>query len=110
MFFTSNKEEQIDKNINLNETKIRAMSIQLENLNREIDEFFGQLQLNIDNLSSFMSNKNNFTEQNWDELNKQKQLVEEKLQRELDNIRNPLKTKASQASQMHVQRHWLYVK
>ena len=110
MYFTTNNETQLDNYIQQNETKIKSLSIHLENLNREIDTFFSELQMNLDQLSRYMSNQDNFTEENWGELMNQKKIMEDKLQRELDNIRNPIKAKSSQSSTQHVQRHWLFVR
>lgn len=110
MDFNKHFEKVLENKIEQNNTKIKALSIQIENINREMDSFFKELQINFDNLSEFMSKKDNFTEENWEELSKQKKMIEERLQRELDNIRNPLKAKHAQSSQQHVQRHWLFVK
>lgn len=105
MFSDTKSEQQIQTRA----SKIQALQLQLENLDRQMEELLGELRVSPEQLSAFISKKENFTEENWAELVSQKKRLDDKLQRELDNIRNPLKTKRNYKS-LHVQRHWLHVK
>lgn len=89
--------------------KIQEMELRIANLDEEVEELLESLKVSPEQLTAFLSNKENFTEENWNEVAKQKKELEEKLKRELDNVRNPIKSKKTYSS-LHVQRHWLHVK
>src|SRR5436190_11680354 len=100
---------KMEAQIEQQDLKIKALTNQLDNLSREVDEFLGVLDINLHQLAHYAEQKENFTEENWNELHKQRKQLEDKLHRELENIRNPVKTKRSYDN-LHVQRHWLFVK
>lgn len=104
-----NKDEELENKIQQNKSKIEQLEIELESRWREEQAFLKELKVSAEQLSTFVSNPNNFTEESWQELNKQQTQLDEKLHRELNNIRNPLRTKKTYAS-LHVQPHWLYVR
>lgn len=100
---------KLEAQIEQQELKIKALTNQLDNLSREVDEFLGALDISLNQLAHYAEQKENFTEENWNELSQQRKQLEEKLHRELENIRNPVNTKRSYDN-LHVQRHWLFVK
>lgn len=104
------KEMALENKIQQNQSKIESLEIQLEGLTREEEKLLSELKVSSEQLVSFISKKENFTEENWEELNKQLKQMDEKLHRELENVRNPLKTKRAYSSLNGVQSHWLYVK
>lgn len=101
--------DNIEEKLSANEKKIRELDIRFEKLNNDIKNFLNELQVTPEQLTSFISQKENFTEENWEELQKQKKQLEDKLNLELKNITNPLKSKKARAS-LNIDRHWLYVK
>lgn len=103
------KEVILENKIRQNNSKITQLEIQLENMARQEEQLLMELKVTSDQLATFINKRDNFTEENWNELNKHQQELDTKLRRELDNIRNPLKTKRAYDS-LHVQSHWLYVK
>lgn len=105
MFSTDNFEEKLVHN----EIKMRELDIRHEKLDHDISNFFEELQVTPEQLTAFISTKDNFTEENWQELQKQKKQLDEKLDIELKNVRNPLKSKKALAS-LNVGRNWLHVK
>lgn len=104
-----NLNEDLEKKLAKQEHAINTLTLQLDNFDREVQEFLNNLDINLDKISTFVENKNNFSEDNWTELLKQRHALEEKLQREIQNIRNPNKIKKAQDS-LHVQRHWIHVR
>lgn len=100
--------DNIEEKINLNKKKIREMDIRHERLDSDIEAFLEELEVTPEKLTSFISNKENFTEENWQTLQDQKKQLDEKLNLSL-NIRNPLQTKKALAS-LNVGSHWLHVK
>lgn len=98
-----------EKKIQEHDLKIQEIGIQLEDLNREVDAFFNVLDINLDRVAAFASNSANFHPEDWDKLVEQRSQLQEKLQRTLDNVRNPKKVKSAYSS-LNVPQHWLYVR
>lgn len=105
MFFQDKLEEKIKNN----KKKALEIDIRLEKLDHDITKFLEELPLSIEQLNIFLANHENFTQEEWEALQHIKQRLDERLQRELDNIRNPNKTKKSLEG-LRVQRHWLHVR
>jgi hypothetical protein len=89
--------------------KINALAIQLEQLDRAVDELFSLIELTPEQLTAFVKKPEHFTKENWEELDKQRLALEERLNRSLTNIRNPRKAKRT-LSTLNVANNWLYVK
>jgi hypothetical protein len=101
--------DDLERNINKNEMAIQELAISLESLNLQVDDLLNELEVSAEQLSAFVENKENFSEENWKHLLKQKKDWNEKLQLSLDNIRNPLKAKKKYAERK-VEQHWLFVR
>jgi hypothetical protein len=99
----------LEAHIQKNEQAIQELSIRIESQNRDVNELLSQLNVTPDQLSTFIENKNNFSEDNWGTLLEQRKLLEEKLLRELANVRNPNKTRDA-LKNLKVQPHWLFVR
>lgn len=106
---SSSNETHQENQINRSEKKIKALAVQLEHLDREVDELFRLMGVTQEQLTDFIEKEEHFTKDNWEELRKQRVKLEERLNRSLNNIRNPLKTKRAY-SNLHIANHWLYVK
>lgn len=102
-------ESQIENHIKKNAQAIEELSIRIETLNRDVDTLLKELNVSPTQLTTFLSNSNNFTEDNWNALTAERKALDEKLLRELLNVSNPVKTKKTYAER-HVQPHWLYVR
>lgn len=102
-------QDNIEEKLNINEKKIRELAIHHEKLDSDVHQFLNELEVTPAQLNAFISNKENFTESNWQELQKHKKQLDEKLDVDLKNVRNPLKSKKALAS-LNVNRHWLHVR
>lgn len=102
-------QDNFEEKLQGNEKKIRELSIRLEKLESDVSVFLKELEVTPDQLTAFISKKENFTEENWEELQKQKKQLDEKLDLQLKNVRDPLKIKKALGS-LNVGQHWLYVK
>jgi len=103
------KEDNLDEKIEKNDSKIKEISIQIQNLNREEKALLDELKVTPEQLSTFIENKENFSEKNWDEIQSQKKKLDQKLLLELANIRNPSKTKKA-FKERNIDNNWLFVK
>ncbi len=99
----------LDHQIQQQETKINELEIQLESLESSVTELMSFLNVSSEQLTSYIEKQDHFTDENWKDLTTTKKKLDEKLHRELTNIRNPIKTKKSY-SNLHVERHWLHVR
>lgn len=102
-------QENVEEKLNNNEKKIRELAILLEKVDNDVSIFLQELEVTPEQLTTFISNQENFTENNWLELQKQKKQLDEKLDTALKNVRNPLKAKKA-LDALHVPRHWLHVR
>lgn len=101
--------DNLEKTIQKNELAIKELTISIESLSNQVDQLLQELNVSSEQLTAFIENKNNFSEENWRDLIKMRQDLEEKLLRELANIKNPQKTKKAFAERK-VQPHWLFVR
>lgn len=103
------REQEIEKILHKNAAAIEELSIRIEMLNRQTQELLNELNVSHEQLSAFIENKENFTDENWQALITQRQSLDAKLQLDLSNVRNPLATKKTYQDR-HVQPHWLFVR
>lgn len=108
---TKNKltSQEVENHLQQNTIKMQELTLRLENLDRDIDEFVTECNIAHEKLTAFIQKKENFTEENWTQLIQEKEKLDLSLQKQLSNIRNPIKTKRAYSS-LHVQRHWLPVR
>lgn len=109
MFFDNKKENTLEQLIVKNDLSFQELLIRIDGLDREVKNLLKELDVTPEQLSAFIANPDNFTEQNWEELQKQRTSLDEKLALEKNNIRDPLKVRKTQ-EERHIARHWLFVK
>lgn len=102
-------EHEIESHIQKNQQLIQEITIQIEALNRNINLLHDELQVSPEQLTTFIENKENFSEENWQNLIEQRKSLNEKLLKDLLNISNPKKRKDSLKS-LNIQPHWLHVR
>lgn len=108
MFF-NDKNQKLEQDILKNHLAFQELLIQMDGMNEEIGLLLTELNVTRNQLQQYLSNPHNFTEENWQELQKQRKLLDDKLSREIDNVRDPRKAKKSQ-NERNIQQHWLFVK
>lgn len=91
------------------EKLIQELSIRMEQLDREIDTLLKELKVTPDQLSTFIQEKDNFTEDNWLQLQEQRRKLDEKLLCELKNVSDPLKTKKNYEGRV-IGSNWIHVR
>lgn len=101
--------DELEKKIQTNEIAIKKLSIDIDNIRRHNDELFADLNVTPQQISAFISNKDHFTPENWESLHHQKKQLDEKLTRELANIRNPGTIKKNQNDRANAHQ-WLFVR
>lgn len=99
----------LENSVEKKEKQLRELAISIEALDMQVAEMMAELKVTRKQLSMFLSNPENFTPENWEELQKQKKNLELKLQRDLAQIRNP-KEAEKKLKQSNVAPHWLFVR
>lgn len=89
--------------------KSEELFIQMEALDKEVSQLLAELKITPEQVSIYLSNPDNFTRENWEELKKQRNILDEKLQKELNQIRNPLKMKQKYFERNNA-RYWIPVR
>ena len=110
MFFNHKKEADLEQQSAKHELSMQELMIRIDSLDREVKTLLDELQITPEQVSHFVSSATNFTSENWEELQNQRKLLDEKLAMELSNIKNPTKTKEALQSQKNVARHWIFVR
>lgn len=105
MFLNNDLETKIQNQ----EIATQELAMRIEALNGQIEELMKELNVTAEQLTIFLQKKENFTEDNWNEITRQRQEFQERLTREISNIRQPLKTKKTY-SERQVPQHWLFVR
>jgi hypothetical protein len=103
-------ERKIEQNIQETQIKINKADIMLEQLEHDFSQLMQELNLTVEDAHQYIANPSNFTPEIWEELQNQKKQLDEKLQLELKNIKNPLKIKKSFSERGTIQPHWLFVR
>lgn len=103
--FRENAEQQTEKN----EQLFQQLLIRVDALDREVKGLLDELKVSPEQVQAYLSDPDNFTSENWESIQTERKALEERLKRELENIRNPAKTKKA-LEDRNVGRHWLFVK
>ncbi len=101
---------QIDEKIEQHEKKIKELSIQTETLEREFSQLLADLNVTRDQLRVYVENKSHFSDTDWEEMEKRKQELDQKLLLQLRSIVDPLKSRKALQGQKDIKPQWLFVK
>lgn len=102
-------EKALDDLIKKQKLTIESLKISLEAQEREIEKFHEDLGVSSETISEILSDKTNFSQEEWNEIEKQKKYLLEKLEQNLSFIRNPEESKKNREN-LNVRPHWLFVR
>ncbi len=102
--------QKLEEKIHHTQLKIKEMVIHVENLHHEYSQILKELGLNSDQIQSFIENKENFSPSEWEALQNEQKKLDEKLDLQLKNIKDPRKNKQVFLEQGNIQPHWLFVR
>lgn len=101
-------EDKLEKLIQKNEIAMHELTIRIENLDRLVQDLLSEMNVAPEQLTAYLEKKEHFTDDNWQELLKQKKILDDKLKQELEHIRNPLEVKKKY--QERVDKNWIFVR
>jgi hypothetical protein len=99
----------IEKKIQETDKKLKEFSITLKQLDLEYQQVLEELALTPEQLQEFVS-PDQFSPIVWEMLQEEQKEWDERLNLELNNIRDPLNTQKAIEEKGHVQQHWLFVR
>ncbi len=103
-------EEKLEVKIHRAEKKIRELAVRTQHLSREYEKFLDELDLTPEQLKIFIDDPENFSPQIREEMQKEKKKIGERLNLELNNVRNANATEKTFSERGAIQRHWLFVR
>ena len=88
---------------------LQKLLIQIEDLKKETDQLFKDLNFTPEQFNDYLNNRDNFSSYEWEMLQEEQKKLDEKLVLSLDSVKDPKKT--SQAyKDLHASRNWLFVR
>lgn len=109
MFFENKNVCTLEQKIAKNEKAMQELLIQLAAIDRKNHELYNDLNITPEKLSAFLANPSNFKPEAWAMMQSERGKLDEKLKRDLNNIRDPAKAKKTYAER-NVGQHWLFVR
>lgn len=104
-----NEEQEHQQNLSAIK-KMRELAIQREKLDREYNNLLKAVGVTHDQISTYIDNKDNFTQPIWERLQSEKKKLSEKLDLTTNNLKDPKKVKKTYDERGVVQPHWLFVR
>lgn len=102
-------EKKIEAKIQNTRKKLQEIEINLENLQREL-QILEENSTSSEDMAAFIENKDNFSNPIWEKLQKEKKILEEKMNRELNSIPDPNLNKKAYSEKGTIQPHWIFVR
>jgi archaellum component FlaC len=111
MFFDSQSKDLnvLEQLLAKQDRSTQELLLRIDALDREVKGLMDELDICPKTINTYLSNPDNFSKENWEELQKQRQMLDEKLVTDIENIRNPIKQKKKQDERV-IQNHWLFVR
>lgn len=91
------------------ESKYKELEIQNENLDREISDLLNFCNVTEEQLTTYISSPENFSESQWETIQNERKRMDAALALKISCIPNPRKQKKAQQERL-VAPHWLFVK
>lgn len=100
---------QYQNHIHETKKRLNEIKIQLEKMDAEYENFLNNFGPFLPS-SEDLKNEENFTPQEWEELQKEKSQLEDLLNLELSQLKNPEETEKTRKEQGEISPHWLYIR
>jgi hypothetical protein len=93
----------------INQKKIQELEILLEALTNQTSELFENEGIDPNKLSAYLHDSKNFSPQEWNQIQEEKNKIEFQLQRLFQNSSNPKKAKKTRDDLKNSQ-HWIPIR
>ncbi|MGK5594751.1 MAG: hypothetical protein ACSNEK_05255 [Parachlamydiaceae bacterium] len=102
--------ENLENKLQRQENMLAEQTLRNERLDTEIADYLEAFNVTEQQLSTLLTQKEAFTEQNWEDLQKFKQEMDQKLSRALENSTPPQKLKKIYNERSVIAPYWLHVR
>ncbi len=109
MFFEIIGKDQSEQKATKQNKALLDLLIYIDSLDRDVKNLMTELKVSAEQIDLFVNHEQNFTAENWQELQTQRKLLDEKLTREKENIPNPVVNQQRQLENQ-LKSNWLFVK
>ena len=99
----------IDVKIDKTQKETIELEIRHDQLNRDSTDLLNELEMTPDQLTQFIENKENFTEENWEQIQQKKLEIEQQLATDLSFIKNARQSQKSRQAD-NIAPHWFFVR
>lgn len=103
-------EQSLEEKFQTTQLKMQELTMGMEKLELEYQNLLEDLGLTAEQLQDYATNPDNFSQPIWEQLQNEKKQLDEKLNLNLNNVRDPLKVKKTLADRGHIQQHWIFVR
>ncbi len=103
-------EEKLQEKINKTDRKLVELNLHIQQLNSDYQEYLNEIALNPEELKEFVENSDNFSPDLWTQLHNEKKEMEERLNKELNNVNDAKKTQDAMSERGKVQPHWVFMR
>ena len=104
MFF-----DTLENKSKLNERKLNEIKLRYEQISRDIEQLFKEFDISPEDISTYVSNPDNFSPRTWAEFEKRTKALEERLESDLKTIRDVDQAKKS-FEDKHISKNWIFCK
>ena len=101
------QQEEIEATIENNEERMKALFAQLKEMDQEVETLFADLEVTPQQVKAFVENRENFTEENWTEIQKR---LDEHISLKADLLPNRTKLRKVYQERASIQPTWLFVR
>lgn len=103
-------QEELEKDYEVTQKQFKELTIHLEALERNYQDVLNHLSMTSEQLKEFMENPNNFSVEAWEELQQEKEQMEQLLKLQFAQINNPQQIKKKYSERGTIQQNWLFVR
>lgn len=90
--------------------KMRENTLAIERMKEDTKRLFGDLGITAEQIEAYLSDESNFSKEVWQELQLHRQLLDDQLKDEIEQISDPKQSQKSFLERGQVQQHWLFVR
>jgi hypothetical protein len=102
-------EEEAAKEKGVSEDKVEQLIKRFDHLEGLFEEMTAEFGISVEELAHFCSKPDNFYGDAWDQMETARKQVDQKLQLDLNSIKNPKKT-SQKYRDIEQSRQWLFVR
>ncbi|SCA63153.1 Uncharacterized protein SCG7086_AL_00090 [Chlamydiales bacterium SCGC AG-110-P3] len=106
MFFQSRDPQQ---HANDNARTINELAERNAQFDDEAKELLASLEVSPEQINALLKDSTQFTPNNWQQIQEQVRLLDEKIECEIANVPDPIRA-TNARNEQNIQQHWMFIK